>query len=341
MSSLSIKNSASKRILLACIVLLIFFALNAIRYGIETPRPRVCTDPRLLITVLTYSRAESLGRLLTSLNSANYGCAQVDLHVHVDLQSFTNSSRCAQVAQRVNWIHGRKTIFQRQKRIGLAQSWFEVPVSEHFEYLAVFEDDMEVSQHYYTFLNMLHRSGSLKSSRVTALCLHPDDWEVHVERPCQDESTYSTVLYTSPEPCNWGPLWKMRQWIEYSAWVTRSKRLGQLPFVPEGISYNYNKYIREGKDVQSSWLWRYNFETSKTQVRYSFSHCAAETEELYFAINHKEPGEHFKKKYNLQNDPSLLDFEFSVVQSRFALSVASFVPFPFSGYETGASSMRG
>ena len=169
--------------------------------------------------------------------------------------------------------------------------------------------------------------------------LYPN-WEVHVKRPCQDESTYSKVLYTSPEPCNWGPLWKTRQWMEYSAWVSRSKRLGQLPFVPEGISYNYNKYIREGKDVQSSWLWRYHFETSKTQVRYSFSHCA-ETEELYFAINHKEPGEHFKKKYNLQNDPCLLDFKFSAVQTRFALSDASFVPFPFAGYEIGASSMRG
>ena len=44
-----------------------------------------CEDPSLLLVVLTQTRRGSLLRLLNSLTASEYGCASVDLCVHVDM----------------------------------------------------------------------------------------------------------------------------------------------------------------------------------------------------------------------------------------------------------------
>lgn len=62
--------------------------------------------------------------------------------------------------------------------------------------------------------------------------------------------------------------------------------------------------------------------------------------EVYLSINHKEPGEHFKSKLDLQNDPALLDFDISNVLKE--LQHDGYTdPFPFSSYTRGGKSMRG
>ena len=119
------------------------------------------------------------------------------------------------------------------------------------------------------------------------------------------------------------------------------KASGELPYVPEGYAYEYNNYLRAGKDVQSSWLWRYNFDTGKRLVRYSFTKCTgAMQKEIFLAVDHKEPGEHFKKKSDELSSSSLLSFSFRHAVTDIIQSRHSFDPFPFPGYEKGKVSLR-
>jgi hypothetical protein len=65
----------------------------------------------------------------------------------------------------------------------------------------VFEDDMEVSPHYYEGLSVVHSQRLLSDSRVTAFCLHPNDREVNINPRCSDLD-HSSIFYETPEPCN-------------------------------------------------------------------------------------------------------------------------------------------
>ena len=308
-----------------------------------------CEDlsPGLLIVVLTSTRQHSLIRLLESVAKAKYGCTVVDLQINIDIAAQLNSTTLAATAATVRvaiefvWVHGKKHVFRRLGHAGLSRSWFEIPYYGNYEYVAVLEDDMQLSPHFYTFFSLLHSSGSFHAPDVTAFCLHPNDWEVRVEMACKEKS-HSSYLYTSPEPCNWGPIWKYSEWRKYVDWVFAMKARGELPFVPENVAYEFNNYLRAGKDVQSSWVWRYNMDFGKRQVRYSFAKCSGKPrDEKYFAINHKEPGEHFKKKLNLQNDPSLLVFDYQILADLLLADEAQLIPRPFLGYVKGAKSLRG
>lgn len=300
-----------------------------------------CELPSLLIVVLTAHRHLSLNRLLVSLSRADYGCARVDLQINVDLvKDAASSANCVSTARSHRWNHGKKHIYRRTSHAGLSRSWFEIPYVSGHEFVAIFEDDMQVSRYFYSFFSSLYKHGILFSDGVTAVCLHPNDWEVTVHRTC-DDASYSSYLYLSPEPCNWGPIWKYKEWQKYVDWVVKTKSAGELPYVPEEIAYNFNLYLREGKDVQSSWVWRYNYDFNKRQLRYSFTKCTMAASEPYFAINHKEPGENFKKKLSLQSDPSLLEFDIDDIYSVIFALDESLVPLPFTRYEKGAKSLRG
>jgi len=265
--------------------------------------------PSLSIHVLTCCRPLSLERLLDSLAGAQYGASNdIDLNIHIDW-SFDRqiALQVRRLVQEFDWPHGNMRVHKRLRNAGLAISWIELNYDVSRHYLMVLEDDIQVSPYYYDFLRVIHGLGYLQSSSRTALCLHPNDWQISVKTSCRLEMG-SKILYDTPEPCNWAPVWKTRSWVEYVDWVHEMTAEGKKPYVPDinNISYNYNSYIDSNVDVQSPWVWRYNWEHSKLQVRYSFIRCGLEVAERYFAINHKEPGSHFKRKIDLENDPSLL-----------------------------------
>ena len=317
--------------------------------GIRETCTEPCTSPSLLIVILTSTRPESLQRLLSSLAAADYGCAQVDLKIYVDAHINTTTStqelktKTLETVTRFIWDQGAFDVVRRLAHAGLSQSWFESVYHSSKEYIAILDDDMEVSRHFYKMFEIIHTNGALTDSNVTGFCLHPNDWEVAVAKECHAK-IHSKYLYLSPEPCNWGPIWKQVEWQKYLDWVftARIKNPGFKPYVPEDIAYEFNKYLSKSFDVQSSWVWRFNFDFSKQQLRYTFKTCDVNYErEVYLAINHKEVGEHFEKKWDLNNDPSLLEFDITKSKSDLASEEAPFVPQRFTAYVKYARSMRG
>mmetsp|Transcript_2765 Transcript_2765/g.9695 ORF Transcript_2765/g.9695 Transcript_2765/m.9695 type:complete len:348 (+) Transcript_2765:142-1185(+) len=266
----------------------------------------------LLIVVLTMNRPESLSRLLTSLANVHTSFV-VDMHIEIDfIKDIRNqaeidaNSRCRKIAADFSWTSGKKTVRRRLKNVGLSLSWFEIPFSTNHQFVSILEDDMELSQNFFEFFIFLFQRGALDDSDVTGFCTHPGDWDINVHTQCAEE--YSPILYLSPEPCNWGPIWKYREWEKFTSWVFLMKSRGELPFVPDHVAFEYNDFLMLGKDVQSSWVWRYNFEFGKTQVRYSFERCSFLVKELFLALNHKERGEHFAMEKEFLTDTMSLKF---------------------------------
>ena len=327
---------------LYCSLIFLLCVRSSYSFGTKTfeGQVTVCNSPSLQLAVLTLNRAHSLQRLLNSLTEATYGCAVVDLLIVVDKGSGTSAIEAVNVAKAQPWIHGSKVVIRRLKRVGLSTSWFELPYTSSHQYMAIFEDDMQVSPYFYEFFRTLHNAGVFSGTRTTGFCLHPNDWELDNEKDCRSRS-HSRYLYESPEPCNWGPIWKMADWTEFLDWVSVTKERGVLPYIRNDTALNWNLYLDEGKDVQSSWVWKYNWLRNKVQVRYTFETCSRLfPKEVFFVINHKEPGEHFKIKYDLDNDPNLLIFDYNLVLNSLQ-SENSWRPAKFAGYKQHMKSLRG
>ena len=288
----------------------------------------------LLIVVLTLNRPESLSRLLNSLANM-HNSLDVDLHIEVDfIKDIGNqaeldaNSRCNEVAKDFLWTSGKKTIRRRLKHAGLSLSWFEIPHYSDYQFVSILEDDMEVSQHFFDFFMFVFKRGVLHDTDIAGFCAHPGDWDINVNTACA--GGYSPITYRSPEPCNWGPIWKYSEWEKFTSWVFQMKSRGERPFVPDQVAFEYNDFLIQGKDVQSSWVWKYNFEFGKTQVRYSFERCGFLSNEIFLALNHKERGEHFAKKLEVLTDTTKL--KFNLVSLLFRMRNVNLDPEPAPEY---------
>jgi len=293
----------------------------------------------LSVVVLTADRPRSLGRLLSSLARVDYRNEKVNIIIHIDVvkkfERYSENCESVALATEFKWRHGHKFVTRSVSNKGLAESWFGALYSSDSSYIAIFEDDMEVSSDFYNFFHFLQNENVFSDTATLGLCLHPGDWEVRTREQC--DSNTSDILYLSPEPCNWGPIWKQEEWRKYIDWVHAMKFAHEMPMVEDSIKYNFNEYLKKGWDVQSPWLWRYTTEFSKYQVRYAFDRCSIIARKVYFAINHKEVGLHFKARSTSSGILSNIPFE----RAKTLLREKSMHPSPFLGHEYFAHSLRG
>ena len=276
------------RCLLVCVLLA---PIATLRWSISSSQ-RI----KLLVVILTAQRLESFSRLFHSLLRAQYGGMVVDMLIHVDGVDEDQSlrERTVKFAQSKVWPHGEKIVTIEKEKIGLRRSWLRVSPRRAHSHVAIFEDDMEVSSQFYNFFKYVHASNYF--SRGAAVCLHPSDWELKViaERQCELSETPDVRFYFTPEPCNWGPIWSSTEWHRFKRWAHNLETNGIQPFTPTEIGFNYNEYLKMDKDVQSPWVWRYNWESSQVQLRYTMT-CVGgpHARKYHMAVNHREPGNNF------------------------------------------------
>jgi hypothetical protein len=234
----------------------------------------VCNSPHLLIIVLTFDRWASLQRLLESLRGVDYGCAPVDITINIDasdsLEVLPAVEETYKVASNFDWNYGTKSILRRVQRVGLRKQWLESFYSRRgIEYVAVFEDDLELSSQFYTYLSMLHTTerSVLHASNVSALCLYPLGARNQVN--CTDSET-SNVLFLSSHVCSWGPIWKATEWQKLLDFTAQLEAQGKEPFLIEGAPdyAMFNGWMHAGKDLQSPWVARFMYENGYNTLAY-------------------------------------------------------------------------
>lgn len=308
-----------------------------------------CTDVPVLVVILTMDRPLSLQRLLTSLIEAEYGCAPIDLSIAVDTTIRESShhdddddirldnkklaaARVRQLALDTPWPHGTKTVHRRLQNAGLRNSWLEGAYQHHHNnrgreetpYVALFEDDLEVSSQWYQWVNrMASQPGFFADDdRVASLCLHPSGNPRDMY--CDDaHPTESQVLWTTQFVCSWGPVWKFPHWralVEHAA-ALRERR--EKPYLPKNArdARDFHSWIDRGFDVQSVYAKRYLLEQQVSTLLYSATACFPErtANNTFLALNHKEVGLHYAKKQAHQTQEHLLVRELSTLEGQLTL----------------------
>ena len=236
-----------------------------------------CDSPKLAILVLTYDRWMSLQRLLHSLQRAQYGCAPIHLTVSVengDSETLQHArSETYKIAMEFRWEHGPKFVLRRVRRAGLRRQWMESFHSlSDTDYIAIFEDDMEVSTQFYAYISMLHKKGKhiINAPNVSTICLHPLSGKGILD--CHDKSN-SHHLFLSSFICSWGPVWKAREWMQMINLVARLEELNTEPFLPVGAPNHelFNTWLQKGRDLQSPYVARYMYQEGFSTLVYDIT----------------------------------------------------------------------
>ena len=275
-------------------------------YGNPNPntigKQSACDDVTVQIVVLTMDRPSGLKGLLTSLQNSVYGCATLNLHFSIDLSDddVKNNALTTDIAKAFVWKYGVKTITRRVRNAGLRNSWFESMYFTDSAYIAIFEDDMDVSSHWYTFLNTLHSLKILSSSNITNICLHPVENRRQID--CSSSGN-SRILWQTRHVCSWGPIWKTAAWMMMVDHSLSLLRNGTKPYIPENVedSKSMNSWINRGSDVQSVYVKRFFIDTHhfKPTLEYSLTACLNNSREIngtFFGINTKLKGVHYPRR---------------------------------------------
>ena len=122
----------------------------------------ICSDNFVLciqtlrIIILTFNRPQSLHRVLTSLELANYRRNsqpwELLLEIHVDGGGGIDGERVKQVAHQFEFSHGSKQVKERIVNIGVMEAWKNAWSWQDNELFVVIEDDVEMSPHWFQAL---------------------------------------------------------------------------------------------------------------------------------------------------------------------------------------------
>ncbi|GMI44568.1 hypothetical protein TrCOL_g9351 [Triparma columacea] len=258
--------------------------------------PSVPPPYKITISVITAastaSRLNSLRRLLDSLIASDYP-PETSLTLRISIDS-TASHDTLDYINAFEWSYGPKVINRRVKKGGLvaavAESWYP---SDDFEHGVILEDDIEVSPYWYdyvtTVLDGVYENGD---DEVVGVSLYnPRTIEVIAGRGkfVDFDSTKVTGqrLYKHQVPCSWGAVWMPGPWREFLTYLE-----GRIREDPEGL----HPMTITGSNTMT---WKLSWKKFMLEIMYVkdwYVVYPSFKDQVSFATNHVEIGEHIKDK---------------------------------------------
>ncbi|KZT27805.1 hypothetical protein NEOLEDRAFT_1046589, partial [Neolentinus lepideus HHB14362 ss-1] len=196
--------------------------------------------PRVDVSVITNDRPTSLGRLLRSLQRAQYFGDSLDLRINMDSAA---DSEVKRLVSRYRWPHGSTFVHHRIIHGGLlpavVESWYPL---HNDSFGLILEDDVELSPLFYAWAKMailhVYRYGNddTDTSRLFGISLYQQKTiELRPEgrRPFNARSLFLreglqhiNTPYLSQIPCSWGAIYFPEHWREFHDYL--SIRLSEL-----------------------------------------------------------------------------------------------------------------
>ena len=303
------------------------------------PTSKKQTEWKLKIRVLTFDRFDSLSRLLTSLNEANYdGDSGITLEIAVDLpvnassgdEVLERNQRTAEVARAFQWHHGPSAVVQQEQHKGLVGQWTTgwQPAASNTEILLVLEDDTVVSPHYYAFTRKMVQTYYLDPEqydpRMFGFALQLQHTilgetlkERYGSRRVQDIVPRDSLLYRYQLVGTWGGVFFPQHWREFVTWLREKQfqpasgtsALGFKPCVPCVLSNEW--WANRTAKVWSQWFVRFAYEQGWYNLYTNFppdpsqSSPAFDSNHTALVGNFREAGDNFNHTKGLMN-PLLL-----------------------------------
>lgn len=257
-------------------------------------------SPQIVIKIIAYKRANSLLRLLKSLDVAYYDSRKVPLEILIDAPIQENEKPQVQevisAAEQFHWSHGPKVITVRKNHLGITGSWLNSwnPNSDN-EYAYIAEDDTEVSPHYYQAIRAALRIYQ-NDSLIYGITLQKPSYSYGVNEwgkwrkidvEAEEEDKLSTYLF--PVIGTWGVLLFPKPWKKFTS--NHLQSLFQIEF--DGSLASHWSFKKGNEKMWTHYFMRWVLEQRLYSVYFNRP----------FSISYRETGLNFRE--NLGPDSAL------------------------------------
>ena len=193
----------------------------------------------IALVIPCYNRADTLGRLLHSLQKAQYPIC-VDLVFSVDN---SGNDTVFQVADAFIWRFGEKKIIRHKENIGLRNNILSCgDLTEEYDSVIILEDDLLVSPFFFEYAYRA-REYYKDDNRIAGISLYSYriSESFHEFNPISNGFDTYFMQWTS----SWGQMWTKSQWKAFKEWyeIHRDK-ISTIP-IPEYVkawSHSWKKY---------------------------------------------------------------------------------------------------
>lgn len=173
---------------------------------------------RPVIVIAAYSRANSLNRLLSSIENAKFPSNDIKIIISLDGGA---SAEVLAVAKRFKFLNGNVEIVTREKNIGLRSHilWCG-DQSLLYGSVIVLEDDLYVDPYFYIYSEAA--LDFYKEDEVVAgVALYSQRYNEYARLPFEPLfNGYSN--YFMQVACSWGQAWSARQWNAFKYWYEKT-----------------------------------------------------------------------------------------------------------------------
>eukprot|EP01048_Picozoa_sp_COSAG05_P018124 COSAG05_NODE_2594_length_2861_cov_2.274801_1_plen_410_part_00 len=253
------------------------------------------------VIVLTFNRAQSLSRLLQSLERVEWGCDRVDVDIRIDRpaadQSCHTSCELPQHDRDVvetarewadRWQHGQATVYKQPVNAGIVGQWLDCwePTPQTRERAIIVEDDIELSPFCWRWLKAGHN--------------YYAGWEqlagFSLARMQLNTTSGGTVETGGPAPSfgyrlvgSWGFSPAPAHWARFREWFHREKdRLDPTMGMDSLHPTKWYRARAEGRKENMWTMWHIHFVNSEEGRAYTM--YARPPKNRALACNYREKG---------------------------------------------------
>lgn len=228
---------------------------------------------RYAIIAVGYNRRDSLHRLVTSLEKADYLGDRVDLIFSID---HADTNLVEKYADSVQWPHGQKIVRTFPQRQGLRNHILQCgDYTSQYDAIAVFEDDIFVSPDFYNFMKQavnFYRD----DERIAGISLYSHMFCENSQRPfTAQKSNYDNYFLKYAQ--SWGQIWMKKQWAAFRSWYQQHNgEIINAPQIPACLhqwpTTSWLKYHIEYCILENKYF-VYPYDSLSTNFVESGQHC--------------------------------------------------------------------
>lgn len=180
-------------------------------------------DYKYAIVVVGYNRADSINRLLKSLDKVDYYGCNVNLIISIDN---SGTHFVEDVADNFEWKYGEKIIRTYEKRLGLRRHILNCgDFLDDYDAIAVLEDDLIVSPTMFGFMKASVEK-YYDNERIAGISLYSHLWNPNAGKPFEPiASEYDCYFIQMAQ--SWGQIWMKKQWKNFIKWYEMNN--GEFP----------------------------------------------------------------------------------------------------------------